>query len=151
MASQSSIGHAALTGLQPASDDDTDDPLLTAARPAKPETEAITKALRSWFERAGVRTDPRRLMREEQREGLHYWPPALAGFVEHPLVTEWGAAVRLRRDAAIPARRAGQRPGGPAHHRRASRGGGVRDADHRDADADPAQRRRHLARARGGP
>jgi hypothetical protein len=70
------------------------DPLLAAAAPLEHETAAITKALRSWYDRAGVRVDPRRLMREENREGLHYWPPALAGFMEHPLVAQQGAAAR---------------------------------------------------------
>jgi hypothetical protein len=69
------------------------DPLLTAAAPLEHETAAITKALRSWYERAGVRVDPRRMMREEHREGLHYWPPALAGFVAHPQVVQRGKAV----------------------------------------------------------
>jgi hypothetical protein len=70
------------------------DPLLTAEAPLEYETAAITKALRSWYERAGVRVDPRRMMREEHREGLHYWPPALAGFVAHPQVAQRGKVVR---------------------------------------------------------
>jgi hypothetical protein len=70
------------------------DPLLAAAAPTDHETAAITKALRQWYDRAGVRVDPRRLMREESREGLFYWPPELAGFVAHPLVAERGDGVR---------------------------------------------------------
>jgi hypothetical protein len=68
--------------------------LLAAAAPADHEVAAITKALRSWYDRAGVRVDPRRLMREEHREGLNYWPTQLARFVEHPLVAQRGRAVR---------------------------------------------------------
>jgi hypothetical protein len=65
-----------------------------AAAPDDHEVAAITKALRSWYDRAGVRVDPRRLMREEHRDGLEYWPAALARFVEHPLVAGRGPAVR---------------------------------------------------------
>jgi hypothetical protein len=69
-------------------------PLTSVAAPTDEETAAITKALRGWYERAGVRVDPRRMMREESHGGLSYWPPELAGFVSHPLVAERGRAVR---------------------------------------------------------
>lgn len=62
--------------------------------PAFVEPTPITRALRQWYERAGVRADPRRVLLDEAREGLSYWPAELAPFVEHPLVIERGAALR---------------------------------------------------------
>ena len=62
--------------------------------PPTVQTTAITRALRQWYERAGVRCDPRRLLRDESREGLSYWPADLAPFVAHPLVIERGPALR---------------------------------------------------------
>lgn len=53
-----------------------------------------SRAMRQWYERAGVRVDPRRTLESDGLDGKHYWPPDLAPFVSHPLVVERGAALR---------------------------------------------------------
>ncbi|MFF7367581.1 diiron oxygenase [Streptomyces tricolor] len=41
---------------------------------------------RDWYTKAGVRRDPRRLLREELGAGRLYFPPALIPYAAHPLV-----------------------------------------------------------------
>lgn len=41
---------------------------------------------RDWYAKAGVRRDPRRLLRDELRTGQLYFPPALIPYAGHPLV-----------------------------------------------------------------
>ncbi|MEU9984714.1 diiron oxygenase [Streptomyces sp. NPDC050856] len=41
---------------------------------------------RDWYSRSGVRTGPRRLLRDELRSGQLYFPPALMPYAGHPLV-----------------------------------------------------------------
>ncbi|MEU4352404.1 diiron oxygenase [Streptomyces sp. NPDC023838] len=41
---------------------------------------------RDWYAKAGVRRDPRRLLRDELRTGRLYFPPALIPYGAHPLV-----------------------------------------------------------------
>jgi hypothetical protein len=68
--------------------------LVDVEGPSADEVASITRALRRWYDRAGVRVDPRRILRDEHREGLHHWPPELTPFIDHPLVVERGAAAR---------------------------------------------------------
>lgn len=64
--------------------------------PTELELLEITGALADWHERAGVRNDPRRLLREEALHGGELWPAALAPHVDHPLVRERGRELRGR-------------------------------------------------------
>ncbi|MBD0421629.1 diiron oxygenase [Streptomyces sp. TRM S81-3] len=43
---------------------------------------------RDWYTKAGVRKDPRRLLRDELRTGQLYFPPSLVPYTRHPRVTE---------------------------------------------------------------
>ncbi|MEU6669546.1 diiron oxygenase [Streptomyces sp. NPDC046727] len=49
---------------------------------------------RDWYTRAGVRRDPRRLLRDELRGGQLYFPPALVPYGDHPLVRALPAGAR---------------------------------------------------------
>ncbi|MEU2059154.1 diiron oxygenase [Streptomyces sp. NPDC013455] len=49
---------------------------------------------RDWYDRAGVRRDPRRLLDDELRTGRLYFPPALVPYAAHPLVLALPAAAR---------------------------------------------------------
>lgn len=64
------------------------------APPTDLEVTAMTRALRTWYDAAGVRVDPRRVLRDERREGADYWPPHLAPLVEHPAVRALGDGAR---------------------------------------------------------
>ncbi|MFI1973251.1 hypothetical protein BLA24_06175 [Streptomyces cinnamoneus] len=57
-----------------------------------------TEPRREWYDRAGVRTDPRRLLAGELQEGCLYFPPALVPYLGHPLVRALPAP---RRDALL--------------------------------------------------
>jgi P-aminobenzoate N-oxygenase AurF len=63
---------------------------LGLGEPDEVEVTAMTRALRNWYEAAGVRADPRRVLRDERREGAFYWPPHLAPLVRHPAVMALG-------------------------------------------------------------
>lgn len=67
---------------------------LPLGTPSESEVSAITRALRTWYEAAGVRADPRRVLGDERREGLFYWPPHLAPLESHPAVVERGPQAR---------------------------------------------------------
>jgi para-aminobenzoate N-oxygenase AurF len=58
--------------------------------PTETEVSAITRALKTWYEAAGVRTDPRRVLSQERHEGAFYWPPHLAPLFSHPAVVACG-------------------------------------------------------------
>ncbi|MEV6551099.1 diiron oxygenase [Streptomyces sp. NPDC051597] len=55
---------------------------------------------RDWYAKAGVRRDPRRLLRDELRSGRLYFPPALIPYGAHPLVR----ALPARAQEALAAR-----------------------------------------------
>lgn len=64
------------------------------AVPSDLEVTAITRGLRTWYNAAGVRADPRRVLRDERREGAFYWPPHLAPMVDHPAIRALGEDAR---------------------------------------------------------
>ncbi len=49
---------------------------------------------RDWYQRAGVRSGPRRQLADELETGRVFFPPALVPYLNHPLVTELGEAGR---------------------------------------------------------
>lgn len=79
--------------INPSYEDDLDHGVKLAA-PSDVEVTAMTRALRTWYEAAGVRADPRRVLRDERREGAFYWPPHLAPLVDHPAIRALGDEAR---------------------------------------------------------
>jgi hypothetical protein len=63
---------------------------LPLGAPSDTEVTDITRALKTWYASAGVRADPRRVLGDERREGLHYWPPHLAPLAQHAAVVAHG-------------------------------------------------------------
>lgn len=63
---------------------------FTYGTPTETEVSEITRALKNWYEVAGVRSDPRRVLSDERREGAFYWPPHLAPLFSHGAVVARG-------------------------------------------------------------
>lgn len=57
-------------------------------------TAGLTRPLRGWYDRAGVRVDPRRMLLIERELGRDFWPAHLAPVVAHPLVVARGERAR---------------------------------------------------------
>ncbi|MEU4796610.1 diiron oxygenase [Streptomyces sp. NPDC023327] len=49
---------------------------------------------RDWYQRAGVRSGPRRQLRDELESGRAFFPPALVPYLDHPLVARLGESGR---------------------------------------------------------
>lgn len=60
----------------------------------------LDRSMQSWYDKAGVRNDPRRMIGEEQN-GEFYWPPQLAPFVNHPLVAKLEKADAAKHELLI--------------------------------------------------
>lgn len=78
----------------PSADVDTTDETRSPEPAAAGETQLLLRAMRHWYEQAGIRVDPRRMLDVELQAGRNYWPPNLAPHVTHPLVERLGTGVR---------------------------------------------------------
>ncbi len=58
------------------------------------ETRLLLRAMRHWYDQAGIRVDPRRILEVELQAGRNYWPPNLAPHVTHPVLDQLSGQAR---------------------------------------------------------